>query len=84
MDPQQQFCLKWNSFGNNLVNTFDNLFKSASLTDVTLFCEGKTATFASIIKIISYFIVNYSFYNFSFYPIIFVFVTIIVEVQQAK
>ncbi|XKL67644.1 hypothetical protein PGB90_003135 [Kerria lacca] len=42
MDPQQQFCLKWNSFGNNLVNTFDNLFKSASLTDVTLFCEGVT------------------------------------------
>lgn len=42
MDPQQQFCLKWNSFGNNLVSTFDNLFKSASLTDVTLFCEGVT------------------------------------------
>lgn len=42
MDPQQQFCLKWNSFGNNLVNTFETLFKSESLTDVTLFCEGVT------------------------------------------
>lgn len=40
MDPQQQFCLKWNSFSNNLVTAFDNLFKSESLTDVSLFCEG--------------------------------------------
>lgn len=42
MDPQQQFCLKWNSFSSNLVTAFDNLFKSESLTDVTLFCEGVT------------------------------------------
>ncbi|VVC41508.1 BTB/POZ domain,Zinc finger C2H2-type,SKP1/BTB/POZ domain [Cinara cedri] len=42
MDAQQQFCLKWNSFSNNLVTAFDNLFKSESLTDVSLFCEGKT------------------------------------------
>ncbi|CAH0382555.1 unnamed protein product [Bemisia tabaci] len=42
MDPQQQFCLKWNSFGSNLVTAFDSLFKSESLTDVTLFCEGVT------------------------------------------
>lgn len=40
MDAQQQFCLKWNSFSNNLVTAFDNLFKSESLTDVSLFCEG--------------------------------------------
>ncbi|KYN07673.1 Protein tramtrack, alpha isoform [Cyphomyrmex costatus] len=39
---QQQFCLKWNSFGSNLATTFSNLFKSESLTDVTLFCEGVT------------------------------------------
>ncbi|XP_033229702.1 zinc finger protein chinmo [Belonocnema kinseyi] len=38
---QQQFCLKWNSFGNNLATAFSNLFKSESLTDVTLFCEGE-------------------------------------------
>lgn len=42
MDPQQQFCLKWNSFGSNLATAFGNLFKSESLADVTLFCEGKT------------------------------------------
>ncbi|XP_051169269.1 zinc finger protein chinmo isoform X1 [Leptopilina boulardi] len=42
MDSQQQFCLKWNSFGNNLATAFSNLFKSESLTDVTLFCEGIT------------------------------------------
>ena len=41
MDSQQQFCLKWNSFGSNLATSFGNLFKSESLTDVTLFCEGK-------------------------------------------
>ncbi|XP_011868407.1 PREDICTED: protein abrupt isoform X2 [Vollenhovia emeryi] len=38
----QQFCLKWNSFGSNLATAFSNLFKSESLTDVTLFCEGVT------------------------------------------
>lgn len=41
MDSQQQFCLKWNSFGTNLATTFGNLFKSESLADVTLFCEGE-------------------------------------------
>ncbi|XP_044744084.1 zinc finger protein chinmo isoform X2 [Chrysoperla carnea] len=40
MDSQQQFCLKWNSFGSNLATSFSNLFKSESLADVTLFCEG--------------------------------------------
>ncbi|XP_059474015.1 zinc finger protein chinmo [Neocloeon triangulifer] len=41
MDSQnQQFCLKWNSFGSNLATAFGNLFKSESLTDVTLFCDG--------------------------------------------
>ncbi|XP_031342293.1 zinc finger protein chinmo-like isoform X2 [Photinus pyralis] len=39
---QQQFCLKWNSFGSNLATSFSNLFKSESLADVTLFCEGVT------------------------------------------
>ncbi|XP_076249640.1 chronologically inappropriate morphogenesis [Calliopsis andreniformis] len=39
---QHQFCLKWNSFGSNLATAFSNLFKSESLTDVTLFCEGVT------------------------------------------
>ncbi|XP_026462543.1 zinc finger protein chinmo [Ctenocephalides felis] len=39
---QQQFCLKWNSFGTNLASAFSNLYKSESLADVTLFCEGTT------------------------------------------
>ncbi|KAL2713091.1 zinc finger protein chinmo isoform X2 [Vespula squamosa] len=38
---QHQFCLKWNSFGSNLATAFSNLFKSESLTDVTLFCEAE-------------------------------------------
>lgn len=51
MDPQQQFCLKWNSFGSNLVTTFDSLFKSESLTDVTLFCEGSfLSTFITFVS----------------------------------
>lgn len=45
MDSQQQFCLKWNSFGSNLATAFSNLFKSESLADVTLFCEGERTIF---------------------------------------
>ncbi|CAD7079148.1 unnamed protein product [Hermetia illucens] len=40
MDPQQQFCLKWNSYSSNLAMTFSNLFKSELLADVTLSCNG--------------------------------------------
>ncbi|KAH8412379.1 hypothetical protein KR009_001612 [Drosophila setifemur] len=40
MDPQQQFCLKWNSYSSNLAITFSNLFKSDLLADVTLSCDG--------------------------------------------
>ncbi|KAH8269319.1 hypothetical protein KR018_003654 [Drosophila ironensis] len=40
MDPQQQFCLKWNSYSSNLAITFSNLFKSDVLADVTLYCDG--------------------------------------------
>jgi len=40
MDPQQQFCLKWNSYSSNLALTFSNLFKSDLLADVTLYCNG--------------------------------------------
>lgn len=39
---QQQFCLKWNSFGSNLATSLSNLFKCESLADVTLFCDGVT------------------------------------------
>lgn len=38
---QQQYCLKWNSFGSNLANSFANLWNSESLADVTLYCEGR-------------------------------------------
>ncbi|XP_026314466.1 zinc finger protein chinmo [Hyposmocoma kahamanoa] len=39
---QQQYCLKWNSFGSNLATSFANLWNSESLADVTLYCEGRT------------------------------------------
>lgn len=38
---QQQYCLKWNSFGSNLATSFANLWNSESLADVTLYCEGE-------------------------------------------
>ncbi|XP_047987004.1 zinc finger protein chinmo isoform X1 [Leguminivora glycinivorella] len=38
---QQQYCLKWNSFGSNLATSFANLWNSESLADVTLYCEGR-------------------------------------------
>lgn len=44
MDPQQQFCLKWNSYSSNLAMTFSNYFKSDLLADVTLYCGGKWST----------------------------------------
>lgn len=46
MDPQQQFCLKWNSYSSNLAMTFSNLFKSDILADVTLYCAGKQYKFS--------------------------------------
>lgn len=45
MDPQQQFCLKWNSYTSNLAHTFSSYFKSESLADVTLFCGGKSCLY---------------------------------------
>nr|XP_022908895.1 zinc finger protein chinmo isoform X1 [Onthophagus taurus] len=39
---QQQFCLKWNSFGSNLATSLSSLFKCETLADVTLFCDGVT------------------------------------------
>lgn len=57
MDSQQQFCLKWNSFSNNLVTAFDNLFKSESLTDVSLFCEGNIYNYVNrVINLLMYII----------------------------
>lgn len=41
MDHQQQYCLKWSNYSSNLATAFSNLFQSETLTDVTLFCEGK-------------------------------------------
>lgn len=53
---QQQFCLKWNSFGSNLATAFSNLFKSESLTDVTLFCEGKSRSSIILCQLYEYII----------------------------
>uniref|UniRef100_A0ABD2W1H4 Uncharacterized protein n=1 Tax=Trichogramma kaykai TaxID=54128 RepID=A0ABD2W1H4_9HYME len=39
-DDNQQFCLKWNSFGSNLAEAFSVLYRSGSMTDCTIFCAG--------------------------------------------
>jgi hypothetical protein len=49
---QQQFCLKWNSFGTNLATSFSNLFKSETLADVTLFCDGESNTTISHLTVL--------------------------------
>ncbi|XP_023315912.1 zinc finger protein chinmo isoform X2 [Trichogramma pretiosum] len=41
-DDNQQFCLKWNSFGSNLAEAFSVLYRSGSMTDCTIFCAEQT------------------------------------------
>ena len=35
---------RWNSYETNLLSTFEGLLDSEALSDVTLFCEGKSAS----------------------------------------
>jgi len=37
---QQQYCLRWNNYQNNLTNVFDQLLQSEAFVDVTLACDG--------------------------------------------
>ena len=37
--PSEKFCLKWNDFQRNIVNTYHDLRKDADFCDVTLVCE---------------------------------------------
>ena len=39
-----QYCLRWNSYETNILDTFGGLLDSEALSDVTLFCEGKHIT----------------------------------------
>lgn len=41
-DHPQQFCLKWNSYQNNLKSEFDQLLQNESFVDVTLACDGQS------------------------------------------
>ena len=45
MGPENQYRLKWSSFGTNLTKSFADLYENESLTDVTLFCEGEYLIF---------------------------------------
>lgn len=52
---QQQYCLKWNSFGSNLATSFANLWNSESLADVTLYCEGELKTLLVHVVLVLFF-----------------------------
>jgi hypothetical protein len=51
-DDQQQFCLRWNDFQSNMVNSFKHLRDEKSFTDVTLgtffYCSHE---FSMVLKI---------------------------------
>ena len=36
-----QFCLKWDGFHNNLTSIFETLRQGEELVDITLCCDGK-------------------------------------------
>lgn len=38
----QQFCLRWNNFQNNIISSFEYLRSEEDFVDVTLACEGKS------------------------------------------
>lgn len=40
--PSDQYCLRWNSYETNILDTFGGLLDSEALSDVTLFCEGES------------------------------------------
>lgn len=37
----QAFCLRWDSFQNNMLNVFEKLFQDEQFVDVTLACDGQ-------------------------------------------
>ncbi|XP_037081675.1 protein bric-a-brac 1-like [Pollicipes pollicipes] len=38
----QQFCLRWNNFQNNIISSFEYLRSEEDFVDVTLACEGRS------------------------------------------
>ncbi|TRY77396.1 hypothetical protein TCAL_00147 [Tigriopus californicus] len=42
VNPQQQYCLKWNNHQSNLLKVFDRLLGSQQFCDVLVAAEGKT------------------------------------------
>lgn len=38
----QQFCLKWNNFQNNIMSQFEALKEDEDFVDVTLSCHGQS------------------------------------------
>jgi BTB/POZ domain. len=41
MNPNQQFCLRWNNHQSTLISVFEALLESGTLVDCTLAAEGQ-------------------------------------------
>ena len=46
----EKYKLKWSKYESNILSAFHGLLESETLSDVTLFCEGKQTLFTNFFR----------------------------------